>query len=214
MKTRFSLFLVAALICLLVGTAFTQNPNGAEKAAAASGGVSSAFNASTVPIVTPFATVLTTDIKPPGGKDLLITYSAQTILGTTSVNNDFPFSPFTFTAENARINVRCLVDNVPVPIAPPSTATVVGLDNLVRSTSHFTPFPPNFDFLTLVLQEGGARSFTWIAPDVGVGNHTVKIQRQFVLANFKVPSFGTFSSVFAVIGPSTLTVEEVMLDAR
>jgi len=113
----------------------------------------------------------------------------------------------TFTLEEVAIEVRCLVDGVPVAIAPPSTLANVSLDNLVRVTDQRALV----DILTLVTQEGGARSYTWIRRDVGVGVHTVEIQARFLFNNVRFPFFSTFSSIAAVIGPKTLTVEEVML---
>ncbi len=211
MKTRFSVVCLAVLCCFVATAAFAQP--GAEKAAAASSVVNtfSPASAATVPITTPFVTVVSTNIKPPGGKDLFINFSAVTAVFALSVNNDFPFLPFSSTFENVGIQCRCRVDGTAVPLAPPSPLTIITLDNLVRQTNRSTPFPPNFDFLTLVTQEGGARSYIWTARDVGVGNHTVDVQCRFQLQNARFPFGTTFSLVQALIGPKQLQVEEVDL---
>lgn len=202
---------VAVLLCR--GVVFAQQP--AAKAAAASSVVNqTVFTTGSSGPDPAFATVLSTSIRPPGGHDLFITFSAQTIVQAQSINDSFFFAPFAFTLEQVAIEVRCLVDGVPVAIAPPSTLANVSLDNLVRITSQFALAIRFFrleDFLALVTQEGGARSYTWIQRDVGVGVHTVEIQARFLFNNARFPFFSTFSSIAAVIGPKTLTVEEVML---
>ena len=197
--------LVVTLFC--GATALAQS---ASKAAAASSDVNqTVFSTGTSGANPAFVTVLNTSINPPGGKDLFITFSAQTGVFTTSVNNDIPALPSTFTSESIAIQVRILVDGVPVPIAPPNPLSNVTFDNLIRTTTRFTP--GQIDFLTLVVDEGGARSYSWIARDVGVGEHTVAVQARFLFNNVRFPLGTTFSSIAAVLGPKTLTVEEVNL---
>ena len=199
-----------SLLFLLVVSASAVLAQSAEKAAAASSVVNQfVFSTGNSGPNPPFVTVLSTSIKPPGGKDLFITFSAQTGVFTTSVNNDLPAAPSTLTSENIVIQVRVLLDGNPVPIAPPSTLSNLTLDNLIRTTTRFTP--GQIDFLTLVVDEGGARSYTWIARDVGVGEHTVVVQARFLFNNVRFPLATTFSSIAAVLGPKTLTVEEVNL---
>jgi len=199
-----------SLLFLLVVSATIVLAQGAEKAAAASSDVNQfVFSTGNSGPNPPFVTVLSTSIKPPGGKDLFITFSAQTGVFTTSVNNDLPAAPSTLTAENVAIQVRVLLDGVPVPIAPPIPLSNITLDNLIRTTTRFTP--GQIDFLTLVVDEGGARSYTWIARDVGVGDHTVAVQARFLFNNVRFPLGNTFSSIAAVLGPKTLTVEQVQL---
>ena len=200
-----------SLVFLLVVSATVVLAQGAEKAAAASSDVNQfVFSNGNSGPNPPFVTVLSTSIKPPGGKDLFITFSAQTGVFTTSVNNDLPAAPSTLTSENIAIQVRVLLDGVPVPIAPPSPVSNITLDNLIRTTTRFTP--GQIDFLTLVVDEGGARSYTWIARDVGLGDHTVAVQARFLFNNARFPLATTFSSIAAVLGPKTLTVEEVNLN--
>jgi len=206
MMRRFSnplVFVLIVAVLLCSGVVFAQQP--AAKAAAASSVVNeTVFSAGSSGPDPAFETVLSTSVRPPGGHDLFITFSAQTIVQALSSQGSF-FFRFTFTAEQVAIQMRCLVDGVPVAIAPPSTLANVNLDNLVRTTNQFA----FRDFLTLVTEEGGARSFTWIKRDVGVGVHTVEIQTRFLFNNSRF--FSSFSSIAAVIGPKTLTVEEVML---
>ncbi len=156
--------------------------------------------------------LLRTSIKPPGGKDLFITFSAQTGLFTTSSN--MTFTNGTYTLENVAVQVRCLLNGTPVPISPGSKVTTVTFDNLIRSTSKGSPA----DVLDLVVYQGGAHSFTWIAPDVGVGEQTVDVQARFLFSNTAAvdgaggPGMSTAgSSIQAVIGPQTLIVEQVKL---
>src|SRR5262249_54336907 len=143
-----------------------------------------------------------------------IRFSAQTLLTTNSANNDTPAVATTMTAENVAIQVRALLDGVPLPVAPPSLVTIVTLDNLIRSTSRFTPLQT--DFLGLVIDEGGARAFNWIAKDIDTGGaHTVAIQARFVFSNSRfpvAPASATASSIAAVLGAKTLTVDAVKLD--
>ena len=199
-----------SLLFLLVVSASAVLAQSAEKAAAASSVVNQfVFSTGNSGPNPPFVTVLSTSIKPPGGKDLFITFSAQTGVFTTSVNNDIPAVPATLTSANVAIELRVLLDGVPVPIAPPSLLSNVTYDNLIRTTTRFTL--GQIDFLTLVVDEGGARSYTWIARDVGVGEHTVVVQARFLFSNVRFPLGTTFSSIAAVLGPKTLTVEEVNL---
>jgi hypothetical protein len=199
-----------SLLFLLVVSSSVALAQGAEKAAAASSDVNQfVFSTGNSGPNPPWVTVLNTSIKPPGGKDLFITFSAQTGVFTVSVNDDIPAMPSTFTAENVLIQVRVLLDGVPVSIAPPNAVSSVTYDNLIRTTTRFTP--GQIDFLTLVVDEGGARSYTWIARDVGVGDHTVAVQSRFLFSNARFPLGTTFSSIAAVLGPKTLTVEEVDL---
>ena len=206
MKKLVSMLLVVLCCC---ATAFAQQP--AAKAASASSDVNQfVFSTGNSGPNPPFVDVLSTSIKPPGGKDLWITFSAQTGVFTTSVNNDIPAAPSTLTSENVAIQLQVLVDGIPVAVAPPSPLAVITLDNLIRVTTRFTP--GQIDFLTLVVDEGGARSFTWIAENVGVGVHTITVQARFLFNNARFPLGNTFSSIAAVLGPKTLTVEEVQLN--
>jgi len=201
-----SMFLVVLCCC---ATAFAQQP--AAKAASASSDVNQfVFSTGNSGPNPPFVDVLSTSIKPPGGKDLWITFSAQTGVFTTSVNNDIPAAPSTLTSENVAIQLQVLVDGIPVAVAPPNPLAAITFDNLIRVTTRFTP--GQIDFLTLVVDEGGARSFTWIAENVGVGVHIITVQARFLFNNARFPLGDTFSSIAALLGPKTLTVEQVQLN--
>jgi hypothetical protein len=116
----------------------------------------------------------------------------------------------TITLENVNIQVRVLLDGVPVPVGLP-TVTAITFDNLVRVTAQLQQLQlsggSSVDSLSLVVDEGGARTFNWIAPSVGVGEHTITVQNRFTFNNIAF-SFA-FSSTAALVGPRTLTVEEV-----
>ncbi len=198
--------LAVFFLCCAVG--FGQP---AEKAAAASSAVYQFMSSSGKAGPNPdWTTLLRTSIKPPGGKDLFITFSAQTGLFTTSSNMTFTYG--TYTLEDVAVQVRCLLNGTPVPISPGSSVTTVTFDNLVRSTSKGSPA----DVLDLVVNQGGAHSFTWIARDVGVSEQTVDVQTRFLFSSIsRVDPPGGLSSaassIQAVIGPQTLIVEQVKL---
>src|SRR5262249_43495644 len=140
---------VLSLLFLLVVSASVALAQGSAKAAAASSDVNQfVFSTGNSGPNPPFVTVLNTSIKPPGGKDLFITFSAQTGFSPPSYKNAPPAAPSTLTAENVAIQVRVLLDGVPVPIAPPILLSNITLDNLIRTTTRFTP--GQIDFLTLV----------------------------------------------------------------
>ncbi len=201
---------VLASLSVLVVCASVAFAQGAEKAAAhASGLTQFTFTSANTFYTTPFVDVLSTSITPPGGKDLFITYSAQTLLAAESINDSTPALPFNFTFQNVGIQVRVLVDGVPIPIGPGSGITVITFDNTVHQLNQF--HTPGFDFLLLLAEEGGARSFSWIAPDVGVGTHKVTVQSRFFASNFRFPLGTTFSALEALMGAKTLTVEQVQL---
>jgi hypothetical protein len=197
------LLVMTYTVALFTGAAFASCIQASKAAASESNVV--VFQATDGNFVGPWTTVLSTCIKPPGGKDLFIAVSAQTGVFTSNTNASFSFFPSTFTSENVNIQVRVLLDGVPVPIGP---VTAITFDNLIRVTNQFQVSGGfSSDALTLVVDEGGARTFNWIAPDVGVGEHTITVQERFIFNN---AAFGVaLSSTAALVGPRTLTVEEV-----
>src|SRR6266849_5768758 len=87
-------------------------------------------NPNGVTFVSPWITVLSTQIKPPGGKDLFIGFSAQTTLADLSnQGGSGTASSTTFTEEVNYIQARVLVDGVAA--APGS----VVYDALIRTLS-------------------------------------------------------------------------------
>jgi len=199
------LLVMTFTVALFAGTAFASCIQASKAAASESSVV--VFQATNRNFVGPWTTVLSSCIKPPGGKDLFISVSAQTAVFTSSNNVSLSFLPFTFTLESVNIQVRVLLDGVPVPVGPP-TVTAITFDNLIRVTDQFqlSGFF-SIDELSLVVDQGGAHTFNWLAPDVGVGEHTITVQKRFIFINNR---FGeAFSSTAALVGPRTLTVEEV-----
>src|SRR5713226_4546572 len=120
------------VLCVVAGWAVAD-----EKAAAANAStliVSTHMvppNPNGVTFTSPWITVLSTSIKPPGGKDLFIGFSAQTTLADVSGQggSGTPFST-TFTEEVNVIQARIVVDGV--ALAAPG---VVVYDALIRTLS-------------------------------------------------------------------------------
>src|SRR5215471_2809390 len=134
MKTVFKRAIqVSVMLTLSCGLVFGQD---AEKAAAAN---SSILIMSThmvppdpngVTFVGPWITVLSTHLKPPGGKDLFIAFSAQTTLADASTQGGSgTASSATITQESNIIQARVLVDGV---LATPGA---VVYDALIRTLS-------------------------------------------------------------------------------
>src|SRR5260370_16801823 len=156
---------VLASLSVLVVCASVAFAQGAEKAAEnASRRTQFTFTSRNTFYITPFVDVLSTSITPPGGKDLFITYSAQTLLAAESINDSTPALPFNFTFQNVGIQVRVLVDGVPIPIGPGSGITVITFDNTVHQLNQF--HTPGFDFLLLLAQNVGAPTSSCIPPHV------------------------------------------------
>jgi len=200
------LLITTFTVALFEGAAFASCIQASKAAASESSVV--VFQATSGNFVGPWTTVLSTCIKPPGGNDLVIGVSAQTALFTANQNISMSFFPVpTITVENVNIQVRVLLDGVPVPVGSP-TVTAITFDNLVRVTDQLQLSGDfSVDSLSLVVDEGGARAFNWLAPNVGVGEHTITVQNRFTFNNVAF-SFA-FSSTAALVGPRTLTVEEV-----
>ena len=200
------LLIMTFTVALFEGAAFASCIQASK--AAASDSTVVVFQATSGNFVGPWTTVLSTCIKPPGGNDLVIGVSAQTALFTANQNISMSFFPVpTITVENVNIQVRVLLDGVPVPVGLP-TVTAITFDNLVRVTDQLQLSGDfSVDSLSLVVDEGGARAFNWLAPNVGVGEHTITVQNRFTFNNVAF-SFA-FSSTAALVGPRTLTVDEV-----
>ena len=201
---------------------FAQAPTGAEKAAAASGTAivfgpfaASGGNSSSF-IATPFQDVLVTKIKPPGGKDLFVNVSMETgIFAQPQLDNQAGFS-LTLAQPDTQLQVRVLIDcpDCPRPYTGrPAEPGIVNFDNLFRSLLRVTE--EGFDAYSEIIDQLGVRTFAFVARDVGVGVHTIRVQARFVTASSSFQINGiTFDSVQARIGARTVTVEEVMLDPQ
>src|SRR5215831_11991883 len=229
-KTVIGASLMLALSCVLV---FGQ---GAEKAAAANSSVLILSthmvppNPNGVTFVSPWLTVLSTQIKPPGGKDLFIGFSTQTTLADLSgQGSSGTASNTTFTAEFNEIQARVLVDGVA------ATPGAVVYDALIRSLSATLANPIlschevaevgplagvvtctfGSDFLGQLIETAGVRSFNFIMRDVSPDNHVIVAQVRFVARNFRSPAATpNTSAIAAVVGARTLTVEQVALDPQ
>jgi hypothetical protein len=234
MKTMFkSIVQVLLMLTLPCGLVFGQD---AAKAAAANSSVLILSthmvppNPNGVTFVSPWITVLSTQIKPPGGKDLFIGFSAQTTLADLSgQGSSGTASNTTFTAEFNEIQARILVDGVP------ATPGAVVYDALIRSLSATLANPIlschevaevgplagvvtctfGSDFLGQLIETAGVRSFNFIARDVSPDNHVIVAQVRFIANNFRSPNAApNSSSIAAVVGARTLTVDQVALDPR
>lgn len=214
----------AASSAFAASTAFAAVPPGFTSNSSSASFDSNA-QTNTQVLATPWIPVLTTAFKPPGGKDLFITFSGVTGIFTAAVNteqnnafvassgfaNSGLFSSASSSGSgfattgagaassaNLRIELRALVDG---NVAEPG---VITLDNLMRNLGRFRGLVfsdacgrdisggafvsvssscsssiSDTDLLSLVLEEGGARSFTFIKRNVGVGIHTITIQARF-----------------------------------
>ena len=182
--------------------------------------------------------LLSTTIKPAGGKDLLITFSSAVALMTMGANTAAGTPTTTFSAETSNLMVRVLLDGVPVPVGSQNSIT---FDSLFRSTSatlagilssvgvtctpevdsgalagvvsctttvHDSTTPSVLDTL---VGETSAHAFTWIARDVGVGTHTITVQGQFNVS-FAPPTADNSAS--AIVGARTLTIDQTQLDGN
>jgi hypothetical protein len=215
------LFATATVFSALAGLAFADAKSAASTSTTqiyAVTGNNGAF------FTTPWVTVSSTQIQPPGGKDLLINLSAQTIVAYNSdITATSGSGGFTYSVMGNRLEVRILVDGVP---AAPG---VVSYDSQFRFMETFLANPiancHEFDpsgfvacnfgqnFIADLLETTGVRSFNFIMRNVSPANHVITAQVRFGLQNFVFPGPPSGNSyVFAVIGPRTLTVEQLHLD--
>jgi len=186
-----------------------------------------------VTFVSPWLTVLSTQITPPGGKDLFIGFSAQTTLADLSNQSatgfhDGPVAQI-FTEELNYIQARVLVDGVE---APPGEVLYDALIRTLRATLA-TPIITcrevaeagpgrgvvlctfGSDFLNELIQTTGVHSFNFIMRDVSPANHVIVAPVRFVATNFlSSSSASSNSAIAALIGASTLKVEQVALDPQ
>src|SRR6516162_7394193 len=112
-------------VCACAVSALAQP---AQKAAAASA-TTILFRTPTggnVPDAGAWVTVLETNIKPPGGKDLFIGVTAESEI--INVNNNAATGAVTFSSANGAIVIRVLVDNV---VATPGVVTLNALQHQV-----------------------------------------------------------------------------------
>ena len=187
-------------------------------------------NPNGVTFVSAWMTVLSTQIQPPGGKDLFIGFSAQTTLADVSGQGGSGTpSRATFTAEFTELQARVLVDGIPAaPGAVVYDALIRSLSatlaNPITSCKEVAEVGPNAgvvtctfgsDFLGQLIETAGVRSFNFIMRDVSPANHVITAQVRFIATNFRSPNAAPNSSaIAAVVGARTLTVEQVKLDPQ
>lgn len=174
-----------------------------------------------------WTTVLSTTIKTPNQKDLLIGGSLQTGVGTGTTVASKGGTKSTAGA-SATINVRVLVDGVaatqcggtscPNGVAYPFQVTydariqqlsaqLLGLDcsaNLL--TGAITCDNP--EIISLLIKTTSAHSFNFVAPNLTAGNHTVELQVN-VGESASSDTVGAGASATAEVGVGSLTVQQV-----
>ena len=213
-KVCFAMCLIPLFGCLALAES-------AEKAAASSA-TTILFRTPTggnVPDAGAWVTVLETNIKPPGGKDLFIGVTAESEI--INVNNNAATGAITSSAALGEILIRVLVDGVP---ATPGVVTLNALQHqvLTRLSTQLsnctevdigpnagkvtcTSTPGLLDQLSL---EASSNGFNFIKQDVSPGDHNIKVQAQF----FATSTAGSFAE--AILASRTVTVEQVKLDAQ
>ena len=215
MRKVFALFVI---VCACGLVALAQS---AEKAAASSA-TAILFrgpNFGNVPDAGAWVTVLETTIKPPGGKDLFIGVSAQSEI--INVNNNAATGAITVSAAIGEILIRVLVDG---KLATPGVIVLNAIEHevitrLSTQLSNCTEVDvgPNAGKVTCtstpglletIFLDASANGFNFIMQDVGTGVHDIKVQAQF----FAASTLG--STAEAILGPRTVTVEQVALDAQ
>jgi hypothetical protein len=164
-----------------------------------------------------WVTILETNIKPPGGKDLFIGVSAETEI--VNVNINAATGAIASSSALGEILVRVLVDDVP---ATPGVVVFNALEHLALtrlstqlSSCTEVDVGPNAGKVTCtstpglldeILLDAMSNSFNFIMQDVGPGNHNIKVQAQFFASS---TSFAE-----AIISSRTVTAEQVALDAQ
>ena len=219
------LVLCSGVLCAVAGIGWADG-----KSAAASA-TTTIFSTHMVPpningmtFVSPWMTALSTTITPPGGKDLFISFSAQTaLLDLSGQGGSGLAGAATFTEEDNIIQARVLVDGVAA-----SPGGVV-YDCLIRTLSTVlanqitschevaetgvVTCTFGSDFISQIIDTTGVRTFNFIMRGVSPGTHVVQAQVRFVASNFRSPNVAPDQSVIsAVVGSRTLTVEQVQLD--
>ena len=209
-------------IAMACACAFTALAQPAEKAAASSA-TTILFRTPTggnVPDAGAWVTVLETNIKPPGGKDLFIGVTAESEI--INVNNNAATGAITFSSALGEILIRVLVDGAP---ATPGIVVLNAMQHVVNarlstqlSNCTEVDIGPNAGKVTCTSTPGvlfqasldfTANSFNFIMQDVSPSDHNIKVQAQF-FATFS----GAGSFAEAILASRTVTVEQVALDAQ
>jgi len=216
MKTVcFAMCLIPLFVCLALAEP-------AEKAAAASA-TTILFRTPTggnVPDGGSWVTVLETNIKPPGGKDLFIGVSAESEI--ININDNAATGGISSSLALGEIVIRVLVDNA---VATPGVVVLNAVEKVVTtrlstqlSNCTEVDIGPNAGKVTCTSTPGlldqlsldaSSNGFNFIMQDIGPGiDHNIKVQAQFIAAS----TAGSFAE--AVLLARTVTVEQVALDAQ
>ena len=222
------LVLCSGVLCAVAGIGWAD---GKSAAASATTTILSTHmvppNINGMTFVSPWMTALSTTITPPGGKDLFISFSAQTaLLDLSGQGGSGLAGAATFTEEDNIIQARVLAKLVDGVAASPGG---VVYDCLIRSLSTVlanqiaschgvaetgvVTCTFGNDFISQIIDTTGVRTFNFIMRGVSPGTHVVQAQVRFVASNFRSPNAPPNQSVIsAVVGSRTLTVEQVQLD--
>ena len=174
-----------------------------------------------------WTTVLSTTIKMPNQKDLLINGSLQSAVGTSTTVASKGGTKSTSTA-SATINVRVLVDGNPSTacggISCPNgvaypwqvtynarlqqlSAQLLGLNcKTDLTTGAITCTDP--ETIALLIQTTSANAFNFVAPNLTAGTHTIELQVN-VGTSAQSDTVAAGAQATAEVGVGTLTVEDV-----
>jgi hypothetical protein len=175
----------------------------------------------------PWTTVLSTTIKTPNQKDLLINGSLQSAVGTSTTVASKSGTKSTSSA-SATINVRVLIDGEPATqcggtscpngVAYPYQVTyngrlqqlsaqLLGLNCTTDlTTGAITCTDP--ETISLLIQTTSANAFNFVAPNLTAGTHKVELQVN-VGTSASSDTIAAGASATAEVGVGTLTVEDV-----
>jgi hypothetical protein len=174
-----------------------------------------------------WTTVLSTTLKTPNQKDLLIGGSLQTAVGTSTTVASKGGTKSTAGA-SATINVRVLIDgdpatqcggtNCPNGVAYPYQVTynarlqqlsaqLLGLNCTADpTTGAITCTDP--ETIALLIQTTSANSFNFVAPNLTAGTHKIELQVN-IGTSASSDTVGAGAQATAEVGVGTLSVEDV-----
>jgi hypothetical protein len=226
----------ASVVALVAGADFAASPAMAASAKFAAEvsnfelvptSVCSTSNTGTNTCSSSWTTVLSTTIKTPNQKDLLIGGSLETGVGTETKVAAKNGNNSTSSA-SATIKVRVLVDGQAASICGGSTcpngvaypfevtynarvqnlsATLLGTDCTANlTTGVVTCSSP--EIIDLLIKTTSANSFNFVAPNLTPGTHSVELQVE-VAESASSDTLSAGASATAEVGVGTLTVQDV-----
>ena len=177
-------------------------------------------------------------IKPPNDKELVMTFSAECGLSTDTTVMSRKLARAVAKAE-AMVEIRVLVDNVPVVVGQPMYDAVAGLQRdgqsiifARRSQELIANFGGDFstcdkidgvyqitdeciepEELQLILKTMNANSFTFIAMDLEAVEHTIQVQARLTYNTETMYDVDASSAAAATayLGYSSFTIETVRM---